>query len=63
MSIGILLGYAVVLAILYYGGSLVIEDKLTIGDLSSFVLYTLTMTSIYLISNLVSILAVSGFMN
>ncbi|CAD8176902.1 unnamed protein product [Paramecium octaurelia] len=55
MSIGILLGYAVILAILYYGGSLVIEDQLTIGDLSSFVLYTLTMT--------ISILAVSGFMN
>ncbi|CAD8099465.1 unnamed protein product [Paramecium sonneborni] len=55
MSIGILLGYAVILSILYYGGSLVIEDKLTIGDLSSFVLYTLTMT--------ISLLAVSGLMN
>lgn len=47
MSIGILLGYGVILAILYYGGSLVIEEKLSIGDLSSFVLYTLTMTCIY----------------
>ena len=45
MSVGILLGYAVILAILYYGGSLVIDGELTIGDLSSFVLYTLTMTS------------------
>lgn len=49
MSIGILLGYGVILAILYYGGSLVIEEKLSIGDLSSFVLYTLTMTCIILI--------------
>lgn len=44
MSIGIFLGYGVVLAILYYGGILVIEQELTIGDLSSFVLYTITMT-------------------
>lgn len=31
MSIGIFLGYGVVLAILYYGGNLVINDVLKIG--------------------------------
>jgi hypothetical protein len=31
MSIGILLGYGVVLAILYYGGTLVIKKDLDIG--------------------------------
>jgi ATP-binding cassette subfamily B protein len=62
MSIGILLGYGVVLAILYYGGTLVIKGELTVGDLSSFVLYTLTMTCNYKF-NVVSLLAVSGTMN
>ncbi|CAD8104708.1 unnamed protein product [Paramecium primaurelia] len=55
MSIGIVLAYAVILAILYYGGSLVIDGQSTIGNLSSFVLYTLTMT--------ISLLALSGTMN
>ena len=63
MSIGILLGYGVVLAILYYGGTLVIEGELTVGELSSFVLYTLTMTCNYLFLSQVSLLAVSGTMN
>ena len=40
------LGFGVILAILYYGGTLVIDGELSVGDLSSFVLYTLTMTGI-----------------
>ncbi|CAD8210699.1 unnamed protein product [Paramecium octaurelia] len=55
MAIGIVLAYAVILAILYYGGTLVIDGESTLGDLSSFVLYTLTMT--------ISLLALSGTMN
>ncbi|CAD8129534.1 unnamed protein product [Paramecium sonneborni] len=55
MAIGIVLAYSVILAILYYGGSLVIDGQSTIGDLSSFVLYTLTMT--------ISLLSLSGTMN
>lgn len=51
MSCGIVLGYGVILAILYYGGSLVIKGDLSVGDLSSFVLYTLTMTCIYILYN------------
>jgi ABC-type multidrug transport system fused ATPase/permease subunit len=33
-----------ILSILYFGGQLVIEDELSIGDLTSFVLYTITLT-------------------
>jgi ATP-binding cassette subfamily B protein len=37
-------GNTLILSILYYGGQLVIEGELTIGDLTSFVLYTITIT-------------------
>ena len=33
-----------ILAILYYGGSLVIAGEITVGDLSSIILYTITLT-------------------
>lgn len=35
---------ALILIILYFGGQLVIEGELSIGDLTSFVLYTITLT-------------------
>jgi ABC-type multidrug transport system fused ATPase/permease subunit len=33
-----------ILSILYFGGQLVIDDELSIGNLTSFVLYTITLT-------------------
>ncbi len=33
-----------ILVILYYGGELAIHGKLTMGDLTSYVLYTVTLT-------------------
>ena len=36
------LGYLGIVAIIYYGGSLVIDKQMSIGDLTSFILYTLT---------------------
>ena len=44
-----------ILVILYFGGSLVMEGSLTIGDLTSFVLYTITLT--------VGFASVSGIVN
>lgn len=35
---------ALILIILYFGGQLVIDGELSIGDLTSFVLYTITLT-------------------
>ena len=37
-----LLGYLAVVGVLYYGASLVIDGSMSIGDLTSFLLYTLT---------------------
>jgi ATP-binding cassette subfamily B protein len=37
-------GNTLILTILYYGGQLVIDGELSIGDLTSFVLYTITIT-------------------
>ena len=37
-------GNGLILSILYFGGQLVIEGQLSIGDLTSFVLYTITLT-------------------
>lgn len=54
-GIGMGLGYAVLLAILYYGGSLVLNGILSVGELSSFILYTTSLT--------VSVLTMSGTMN
>lgn len=39
-----LFGNFLVLSILYFGGQLTIDGKLTIGDLASYVLYTVTLT-------------------
>ena len=47
-GVAILLGNCVILAILYYGGSLVISGEITVGDLSSIILYTITLTGINL---------------
>lgn len=44
-GIGMVLAFGVILAILWYGGSLVLNGDLSVGKLSSFVIYTLTMTS------------------
>ena len=44
-----------ILVILYFGGSLVMDGSLTIGDLTSFVLYTITLT--------VGFASVSGIVN
>ena len=39
-----LFGNFLILSILYFGGRLTIDGELTIGDLTSFVLYTVTLT-------------------
>jgi ABC-type bacteriocin/lantibiotic exporter with double-glycine peptidase domain len=44
-----------ILSILYFGGQLVIDDELSIGDLTSFVLYTITLT--------IGFASLSGIMN
>lgn len=44
-----------VLSVLYFGGSLVINQEITIGQLTSYVLYTITMT--------VGLTSVGGIMN
>lgn len=44
-----------ILSILYFGGQLVIDGQLTIGDLTSFVLYTITLT--------IGFASLSGIMN
>ena len=44
-----------ILVILYFGGSLVISGDLSIGDLTSFVLYTITLT--------IGFASVSGIIN
>lgn len=50
-----LFGNFLVLSILYFGGRLTIDGKLTIGDLTSYVLYTVTLT--------VGFSSVTGIMN
>lgn len=44
-----------ILSILFYGGQLVIEGEMTIGDLTSYVLYTITLT--------IGFASVSGIVN
>jgi len=39
-----LFGNFLILSILYFGGKLTIDGELTIGDLASYVLYTVTLT-------------------
>jgi ABC-type multidrug transport system fused ATPase/permease subunit len=50
-----LFGNFLILSILYFGGRLTIDGELTIGDLTSFVLYTVTLT--------VGFSSVSGIIN
>lgn len=50
-----LFGNILILSILYFGGQLTIEGKLSIGSLASFVLYTVTVTA--------GFASVSGIMN
>ena len=38
------LAFGAVLGVLWYGGYMVIKDKLSVGELSSFILYTITMS-------------------
>lgn len=44
IGIGTMLGFGVILGVLWYGGYLVLDSKLSVGDLSSFVMYTMTLT-------------------
>jgi ATP-binding cassette subfamily B (MDR/TAP) protein 10 len=44
-----------VLSVLYFGGSLVIDQEITIGQLTSYVLYTITLT--------VGLTSVAGIIN
>jgi ATP-binding cassette subfamily B protein len=44
---GMLLGNIAIMCVLWYGGVLVIDGELTVGDLSSFILYTMTLASIF----------------
>lgn len=44
-----------ILSILYFGGQLVIDDELSIGELTSFILYTLTLT--------IGFASISGILN
>ncbi len=37
-----LLGYTAIVGVLWYGGRLVIEGRMTVGDLTSFILYAMT---------------------
>ncbi len=37
-----LFGYSAIVGVLWYGGRLVIEGKMTVGDLTSFILYAMT---------------------
>lgn len=50
-----LFGNFLILSILYFGGQLTIDGELSIGDLASFVLYTVTLT--------VGFSSVSGIIN
>lgn len=50
-----LFGNSLILSILYFGGKLTISGDLSIGDLTSFVLYTVTLT--------VGFAAASGIIN
>lgn len=39
------IGFSTVLGVLWFGGYLVINNKLSLGDLSSFILYTINMST------------------
>lgn len=39
-----LFAFGSILAVLWYGGSLVLDNELTVGNLTSFLMYTITMT-------------------
>lgn len=54
-GIGMLLGNIAIMCILWYGGTLVLQKEISVGDLSAFVLYTMTLA--------VSVLSVSGMVN
>lgn len=49
------IGFSTVLGVLWYGGYLVINEKITIGKLSSFILYTINMST--------SVLMLGGILN
>ncbi len=34
-----------ILSVLYYGGTLAVDEEISIGDLTSFVLYTIALTA------------------
>ncbi|EAR85633.2 ABC-type multidrug transport system, ATPase and permease component (macronuclear) [Tetrahymena thermophila SB210] len=55
LGIVTLLGEGAILCVLWYGGKLVLEGKLTTGQLSSFILYTITLST--------GLLAVGGISN
>lgn len=40
----VIIVYGCVLGVLWYGGSMVINEDLSVGDLSSFILYTLALS-------------------
>lgn len=51
----ILLGNGAILTVLWYGGEMVLDNKITTGDLTSFVLYTITLS--------IGVLAGGGMLN
>ena len=55
MFITILLANGAILTVLWYGGEMVIDKKISTGDLTSFVLYTITLS--------VGVLATGGMLN
>jgi ABC-type multidrug transport system fused ATPase/permease subunit len=49
------IGFSTVLGVLWYGGYLVINDKISIGELSSFILYTINMsTSVLMLGSIMN---------
>ena len=42
-----MVGNISIMSVLYYGGTLVLQGDMTIGNLSSFILYTMSLASNY----------------
>lgn len=50
-----LLGEGALLCVIWYGGTMVLDEKITTGELSSFILYTITLST--------GLLAIGGISN
>ena len=55
MAVFTTVGFCTILGVLWYGGYLVLENDLSLGDLTSFILYTINMST--------SLLMVGGQIN